>query len=296
MKNILRSKFFKIGTILVLAVALICGVALPVLAQGNKNSVPSTTNMAPPKFIKGTVTTIDTGKTFFDVQTQDTNPVRIKVDNTTKYYQATINIKEAQTVLKDQVQKELPPKAAKAQEKLNKQPANKNNGRDSGNKNGPAEDKGAAFQNNAAFEQELLTNLDTPRGLWGKVESFFHKNPKLGQKAVFEDIQLGDIVVVQVTPNENLAKQVMIIKTSNIKTIKGTITAVTETSFTITPAQGQGEAVTLTWDANTRVNIKGNVSLKIGQVVSATYTVNGDAKIAKTVNAAPAPATTAAAN
>ena len=111
------------------------------------------------------------------------------------------------------------------------------------------------------------------------------------KQAAFSNIQVGDRVIVRAQVTGNLAKQVLIIKAPVIQNIKGTISALTSTSITITPASGA--AVTLVWDANTHFNLKGLIIVQIGQSAVATY--NHNTMTAQNVNIqllAPSPTAT----
>jgi hypothetical protein len=95
---------------------------------------------------------------------------------------------------------------------------------------------------------------------------------RFGKEGQFSDIQVGDRVIAQVKTADNLATQVLIIKAPAIQRVKGIITAVSDNSITITPANGT--AITLSWDGNTRFVLKGLISVQNGQYASAVYNRN----------------------
>ena len=95
---------------------------------------------------------------------------------------------------------------------------------------------------------------------------------RFGKEAQFADIQVGDRVIAQVKTADNLAMRVLIIKAPVIQRVKGIITAVSDNSITITPANGT--AVTLSWNGETRFVLKGLISVQNGQYASAVYNKN----------------------
>jgi hypothetical protein len=95
---------------------------------------------------------------------------------------------------------------------------------------------------------------------------------RFGKEGQFSDIQVGDRVIVWVKTADNLAIQVLIFKAPAIQRVKGIITAVSDNSITITPANGT--AVTLSWDGETRFVLKGLISVQNGQYASAVYNRN----------------------
>lgn len=95
---------------------------------------------------------------------------------------------------------------------------------------------------------------------------------RFGKETQFSDIQVGDRVIAQVKTADNLATRVLIIKAPVIQRVKGIITAVSDNSITITPANGT--AVTLSWNGETRFVLKGLISVQNGQYASAVYNRN----------------------
>ncbi len=97
----------------------------------------------------------------------------------------------------------------------------------------------------------------------------------------FTDIQVGDRVIARTTNDgNNLAKQIIIIKAPVIQQIKGTITAVSANSITITPTSGT--AVTVNLDAKSRVTLTGLILVQNGQYAVVTY--NHNTMVAQLVN------------
>jgi hypothetical protein len=103
---------------------------------------------------------------------------------------------------------------------------------------------------------------------------------RYGKQAQFSDIQVGDKVVAWVKTADNIATKILIIKPPVIQKVKGTITAISDNSTTITPLNGN--AVTLNWDGNTKFVLKGLISVQTGQYAAAVY--NRTTMLALTVN------------
>jgi hypothetical protein len=111
---------------------------------------------------------------------------------------------------------------------------------------------------------------------------------RFGKEAQFSDIQVGDRVIAQVKTADNLATRVLIIKAPVIQRVKGIITAVSDNSITITPANGT--AVSLSWNGETRFVLKGLISVQNGQHATAVYNRNSlEAQTVDVQATAPAP-------
>jgi hypothetical protein len=108
-----------------------------------------------------------------------------------------------------------------------------------------------------------------PRGTFDRIKSWLGRWHGFGEKVSFKDIEVGDGVIVRVMPNETLAKQVFIVKPSNVKRISGKITSIAGNTFTVRPDSGAD--VILTIDNNTIVELKGSIGLGVGQWVSVVY-------------------------
>jgi hypothetical protein len=100
---------------------------------------------------------------------------------------------------------------------------------------------------------------------------------------------VGDGIVVRALANGTLGKQVMIIKAPNIKKVAGMVTAVGQDSFTINGATTPVESFTFKVNEDTHVALKGSLILKVDQYVVVTYKLEGENKVAKTVNVSAAP-------
>ena len=200
--------------------------------------------------IQGTVSTISTSS--FTVQTGNQAPVTINVDQNTKYYQMSMG--KAQLNANTSVDKDN----RQMQKEGKVQPPKAN------------DLKNAHIPDNW---RETLAWLD-----------------KIDTSTQFSNIQVGDRVIARTTNDaNNLAKQLLLIKAPVIQQIKGTISAVSANSITITPASGT--AVTLNLDGKTRVTLKGLILVQNGQYAIVTY--NRTTLVAQLVNIqAAAPTTT----
>jgi hypothetical protein len=107
---------------------------------------------------------------------------------------------------------------------------------------------------------------------------------RYGREAQFSDIQIGDRVIAWAKTAGNLAAKVLITKAPVIQKVKGTISAVSDSSITITPSNGA--AITLTWDVNTRFMLKGLISVQAGQYAVAVYNRNSMTAVTMDVQAA----------
>lgn len=286
MKSWVHSKIFMAGLVLTLVVTLIVALALPVMANDSNPAVSSTDN---PGFniIKGKVVSIASDKLSFQVTQHDGSAVAIQVDTNTRYFKIE-STPSAVKEMKAKVQERWQEKKGETQEKGQ----NRFNERGLGNKSGqtlqntpdPTESIDEDdIEETPEAEECLAANTEAPKGWFNKIKSWFNRSPKFGQNAGFEDIQVGDGVLVRVMPNENLAKQVLIVKASNIKTVKGQIGSIGANSFVINTNTTPSETLTLVWNENTSVILKGAIGLEQGQSVRVVYKVEGDTILALTV-------------
>jgi hypothetical protein len=186
--------------------------------------------------IQGEVISVNSDNSTFVVQSGNQQQATIIVDSNTKFFMVPVG-KTAANI-----------NGLMAKDKVAEKKANKAESRPP--------------QSAALKDSAITANCDTdPNGL-----------ERYGKAAQFSDIQVGDKVIVWLNSTDNLAAKVLIIKAPVIQKVKGTITAVSDSSITITPANGT--AVTLTWDANTRFMLKGFISVQTGQYASAVYNRN----------------------
>lgn len=103
---------------------------------------------------------------------------------------------------------------------------------------------------------------------------------RLGERAEFSDIEVGDRVAVWLAPEENnLAQRVLIIKPTTYAHVSGTITDISPSAITITPADG--EPVTLSYNESTEFVLNGFIAVEEGQYARAIY--DSDNMVAKRV-------------
>ncbi len=102
---------------------------------------------------------------------------------------------------------------------------------------------------------------------------------RFSEKTSFEDIAIGDRVVVWLTPSEDapVAKLVIVVQPVDYKRIKGTIDTVSDNSITI----NDGSPLILTHGENTHFILKGVTAVEPGQSALAIY--NGTNMVAKLI-------------
>jgi hypothetical protein len=307
-----KNKIWKMGAAIGMAAVMVAGMVVPALAEDGDNSGSADQSLYGANIIKGKVVSVDSEASTFSVQPASGDAVIITVDSNTKYYLINADISKLPAIkaqLKDRVQQ------MKKDRLSNKGPNNDNlrglgNKRAGVNNNNIGENTNETAANttendNAAddsasvdeetnpedlpeMEAGLRANMEAPQGFFGKLKAFFNRGPKFGKSAGFSDLEEGVGVVVNVMPNENLAKQVLIVEASLLKNAKGNITEVTDDSFTV--ETDDSTALTFKWDENTLVTIKGDITLKTGQWANVVY--NSETMMAKSINVRPeAPAT-----
>lgn len=267
MKTSIRSRITQTVIALGLVIGLVCGASVPTMAKDDNQNGNGTDRGIQMTIIKGKVAKITTATdgsgVSFDVTKKDASTVTVNVDSNTKYYK--VEAGPYVTGVMDKVQRGL------------------------GNKNGQTEsattndDEVNSAIVNPELEQGLNRNSQGPQGILDRVRSWFGGWHGFGKDAVFNDIEVGDGVIVSVMPNETLAKQVLIIKPSNIKQISGKIGSVGTNTFTVTPTDTKVAAVILTIDENTSVMIKGAIGITNGQWATVVYKAQSNGNLAITV-------------
>ncbi len=303
MKNIWNSKVLFRVMGLVLVVLLTLTTVLPVLAADTASLKPAI-KAESPNLVKGKVSSIATDQKSFELLNAAGDIVVISVDKNTQYFLVN-SLSTVITRIKEKVQAQPKEKKENIQEIRNDKPAVagqkvKNVKNANSISTSQIADAGLDidYEEDPLMEEELKAVTPSAKGTWAKLNSLINRNPNAGHKAAFSDLAVGDGVVVKVMPDGNLAKQVLMIKVPNIKIIKGEVTEVTSDSFTITPKNAAVDPVSLKWDANSRIVIKGAISLKTGQYAVAVYKVSDlTVRMMDVFPVAPsvtAPATTAA--
>ncbi len=262
-------KIWKIAVIMTLAVALVLGVALPGLAVSdvaatqttsfNSDDEPPAWGKRLPRILRGEV--IDIGDRLFVIESGDHEPT-IYVSEGTKYFMVTA------------------PRKALAQLRVHP-------GLGNAELPTPAETK-PLFRRG---RPELAPNLPQPDEDWGRLQGIRAKLLRLrhlGEEATFDDIEVGNKVVVLLLPGKDkpTAQVVLIIKPSVWGRIAGTITDVSDDSITIEPVSG-GDEVLLEYDENTIFILKGitGIDAEAEQFARAVY--NTETMVAKVVRVWP---------
>lgn len=262
MKEKIRNNGLKIGILVLTLFTLMLVAAVPGWAQSTPTPT-STGSPVPPSVhtLEGKVTVVAADSTSFIIQSGNQTAVTIFVDASTMYFMVPVG--RAIGDVKNPVQgaNNMPPGIKD---------------RVAGNATGNSQSKPNAA---APTVSPSIRPAQIPPD-WKSDLSFLNL---FNKQAAFSNIQVGDRVIVRAQVTGNLAKQVLIIKAPVIQNIKGTISALTSTSITITPASGA--AVTLTWDSNTRFDLKGLIIVQVGQNAVATY--NHNTLVAQMVNVLP---------
>ena len=288
-------RVLKITVVLTLALSLVLGATLPVLAISDVaapqvsdfpgNSEPSAWGKILPRILRGEVVSIDDGEEFFVIQSGEQEHT-ISVGEGTKYF--IISAPRRAIAL---AQSRVAPMAVENQELApNLSPLGEGKGiikrqiklrqfRDQ---------EGVGFGERPRLtrvENEGLVSPPTSgesRGILKRLQGILQQLRPFGEKATFNDIEVGDTVGVWMVPGEDkpTAKLVLIIKPADIGRIAGTITGVSDDSITIDPLNGDDE-VTLEYNENTLFILKGIISVETGQFAHAVY--NTETMVAKLV-------------
>lgn len=294
MKKITGSKISKVMIAFILVVGLICAMASPAMAKNNSNSKPETAKAIQMRTIKGELESKDAiGKSFVIIDKSE-NQTTVAVDNNTKYYLVkaapfALAIKEK---VQDKVQNFKDNKQVNQQDFKPRSLPNNMNQRGLGSNNGQTEANNTTNESeldeldyameNPELEQGLIRNEQGAQGFFNKVKSWFGGLPRFGQKAGFNDLEAGDGLIIRLMPNEDLATQVLIIRPSNIKKISGLVEKVGSVTFTVNPEQGDN--VTLTFNADTQVMLKGALAIADGQWATVVYKARDNDNLAVKVD------------
>jgi len=248
-------KIWKIAVVITLAVALVLGVTLPGLAASDETA-PQTADCWP-RLLKGEVLSVDeVNQESFVIQSGE-EELTILVDENTRYFilhppQKLLGV--AQQRMELRLQDQEGPRAIVPVEPT---------------------------QLRAPDRAQQLKRL-----IWAKLKWFRH----FGGKATFDDIAVGDKVVVWLAPEEKsyLAKIVTIIEPTTYARVTGTITGVSsvDTTITIEPADGS-EAIILDYNERTVFILKGIIGIdeEAEQFARAVY--NTETMMAKVVRVWP---------
>jgi hypothetical protein len=235
----------RIGILFAVTAALVMGFAIPALAKGNNDSDSRSTPAV--RTVEGKVVWIASDNLSFKIQKNASENVTVSVNATTKYY--VVPFGKVQQAISNKILQDE---------------------REDNNKDNEHRQSRSAELN----ESRIPAN-------WRDNQNWLDKFLKKGQ---FSDIAIGDKVIARIGASDNVARQVLIIKAPAIQRIKGALSNVTATSFTITPANSA--AVILFWDSNTSFTLKGLIAVANGKYATVVY--NKNTLKALTVNVLPA--------
>ena len=248
-------KVLKIAGMSILALGLVLGIALPALAASGLAS-PQASNISP-EVLRGRVVSID--EEFFVIQSGD-EELTIFVDENTRYF-----------IL-------CPPKKllGLAQQRMELRLQDQEMIR--------------IIEPAVTMQLRVLDRVPQPKGILEHQRANLKQLCHFGEKATFNDIVVGDKVVVWLAPETNgyLAKIVTIIEPTTYARINGIIADVSsvDTTITIEPADGS-EAIILDYNERTVFILKGiiEVEAEVEQFARAIY--NTETMIAKVVRVWP---------
>jgi hypothetical protein len=273
-------KVLKVTLAVTLAVGLILGATLPGLANSDEPA-PQVESQLQPRILKGQVSGIDETEEIFTIQAGEQS-IDIKVNEGTRYFELTAPLQGLAALRQHRMESfgtqgriratasDIPMKFKAAGQMLSLR-------------------RGKPFTNLTpvpAETQEFAPNLPAPG--WGK------ENPKrlqgnlewmhqFGGEATFDDITVGNRVIVLVAPNEGepLAKLVLIIEPAACSRVIGEVTEITGDTVTITPENGN--AVELNYNEDTIFILRGTPSLEEGEEAVVIYVETDDGLLAKRI-------------
>jgi len=285
-------RVFKIALALILATGLVMGIALPGLAAPKVEECPAdgyqlrggppAWGRVLPRMQTGKVAEIDEGKSFFVIQRGEQEPIKISVDDSTKYVKVSVPRRIAGLLrhrmalrLENQVRAdEIEPIAPTKLGLVN---------------------QARLMKNGRSFGQLVSTPGGNPQPSLGEDEGIgkygrrnLQQFRRSGEEATFAYIDIGDRVAVCLVPeqDEPLAKLVLIFEPAAYNRLTGTITDVSLDNQTITIAPTSGdEEIPLNYDEHTSFTLKGATAVVPGQSVSAIY--HGEDMMAKVVRVHP---------
>jgi hypothetical protein len=244
LKEKIRRHGLKLGIVFFSLLALVLVAAVPGWAKSSPKAAAAL-DLAGEQILEGKVISI-AGSTFV-IQNGNQTPVTIVTGNSTLYFKLPVG-KPVPGVKDSAGPNFLPPG-----------PKGNNQGNGKGN---PKPDAAAPTLTPSVKPAQIPPNWKNDLGFLGLFNN----------QATLSDLAVGDRVIVRADIIGNLAQQVLIIKASAIQKIKGTISGLVNNSLTITPVPGA--AVVLTWDANTRFELKGLISVQNGQTATVSYNRN----------------------
>lgn len=262
-------KVLKIAGVSMLALGLVFGITLPVMAAPDSAS-PQASNMLP-KVLKGKVVSIDENQEYFVIQPGE-QELTISVNDDTKYFTVCVPgqiIALAQQRMRLRIQNQEETEASACPQtrlRLQNQEQLKGLGR-------------YQIKLRPQNWKPQLDDTDMPQLTQPKLKQL----RPFGGEAKFSDIAVGDRVAVWLAPGENgyLAGRVLITKPATYARVSGTIIAVSSEEGTIAIAPDDGEAITLYYNEGTIFILKGVIQVETEQSAHAIY--DSDNMIAKRV-------------
>lgn len=251
-------KVWKIAVVVTLAVALVLGVTLPGLAASDE-TVPQTADYWP-RLFKGEVLSVDEVEPKSFVIQSGEEGLTILVDENTRYF-----------IL-------YPPKKllGLVQQRMGLRQQN--------------QERARVIEPAVPMQLRAVGRVPQPKGILEHQRANLKQLRHFGEKATFDDIAVGNKVVVWLAPETDgyLAKIVTIIEPTTYARIAGTITGVSDDFITIEPVSG-GDEVTLEYTDTTIFILKGIISVdeEAEQFARAVY--NTGTMTAKVVRVWPEP-------
>ena len=273
-------KALKVALAVTLAVGLILGATLPGLANSDEPE-PQAESQPHPGILKGQVSSINETEELFTIRAEEPG-IDIKVNEGTRYFKLTAPPQVLAALRQHRME------SSESQEQIRatasaipmqfKAPGQMLSLR-----------RGKPFTNLAsvpAETQEFASNLPTPG--WGKekpkrLQGNLNWLHQFGGEATFDDITIGDRVIVLVVPNEGepLAKLVLIIEPAAQNRVIGEVTEITENTVTIAPENG--DTVELNYNEDTIFILRGTPFLEEGEEAVAIYVETEDGLLAEKI-------------
>lgn len=257
-------KILKIAGVSILALGLVLGTALPVVAAPDR--AKQWAEDFEGQTVKGKVVSVDQENQEFVIKSGE-EELTIKVDENTKYFKLSVPGR-----ITSQVQHW---KQFRHQEQEQEEiGAPSGNGMGLGLKNQVRARDLVREQTRLQDRLCQPDNEDMPR-----LKAKLKLNKLFGEEASFSDIEVGDMVAVWLAKDSSLAERVQIIEPATYASVSGTITDISSSAITITP--NDGEPLTLSYNEGTVFTLKGIIQVQTGQSARAIY--DSDNMIAKTV-------------
>lgn len=277
-------KIWKMAVIITLATALILGIALPGLAASDEAATATDTTEEAwgkwfPRIIRGEV--IDIGDSLFVVQTE-AREVTIYVTDDTKYF-----IVSAPEGVLNQLRRHVELKIAESPVPAQLKPQFGL----SQLRKGKTDEEPALFMPQRAECAPNLLQIHNAQGMVQGIRARLPWPPHSGEEATFDDLRIGDKIVVLLTPPENdtltaeaeenlTAQVVFIVRPCAWNRVAGIIKHLSDDTLVIEPVNG-GDTVPLRYDENTTFILKGFTSVEVEHFAHAVY--NTETMLARSV-------------